>query len=100
MTFTQTILLASSTASLYRSSFSHCLTQAKSAFYDPTHFPKFLGGFMISSGIAGYQTMAYVHNQRIEVNRIIEGAILQSFTHMYPYSAIFPAFYRGQIKCT
>ena len=67
MTLTQTILLASSTASLYRSAISQYMSHVKCAFYNPRHFPKFLGVIMIGSGIAGYNTMDYVHNQRIEV---------------------------------
>jgi len=72
MTFTQTVLLASSTASIYRASIVQSLNQLKSAFYNPQYFPKFLGGFMICSGIAGYQTMGYIQKQRQEVNIITE----------------------------
>jgi hypothetical protein len=40
----------------------------RNVFYSRQHFPKILGGVMLSGSIGGYFIMDGVHNRRIEVN--------------------------------
>jgi len=44
---------------------------ARKYFYSPKHFPKILGGIMLASGIAGYYTMGYLHEQKIQETKRI-----------------------------
>ena len=57
------------TMSLYHQ--TSFMDTARKYFYSPKHFPKILGGIMLASGIAGYYTMGYLHEQKIQKTKRI-----------------------------
>lgn len=44
---------------------------ARKHFHSPHHFPKILGGLMVSSGIAGYMCMGWWHERQMEERKRI-----------------------------
>ena len=44
---------------------------ARKYFHSPHHFPKILGGLMVSSGIAGYMCMGWWHERQVEERKRI-----------------------------
>ncbi len=55
---------------------------ARKYFHSPHHFPKILGGLMVSSGIAGYMCMGWWHERQVEWrNRIYIDAYYHQNNH-------------------